>query len=340
LVTHNLRIDLKGHADTIWKLSYSPDDALLASASSDGTVRLWAVSNGLPVMTLPRNHANWVLSMAWSPDGQRFATGGSDARILVWDAAEAVAASDRLAEIGAQAAEAGDYEQAYWQELAEEERQKAEAAKRPLVYWQAHEKSIHDMIFAPSESRMLVSVGAEGSVAVWDAESGMLDARLMGHIGAINAVTVCPTNEELIATGGEDHTVRLWDLGDVDPGSTAAKQSREKALGLNLPHYSLKGHEGGVAVVRFSHDGRLLASASKDCNVRIWIPDLKNPTLLATFGAHEAWVRDLHWTSDQKHIYTAGSDGMIFAWSVPKRYHASPWQLEKILKGPDKYKAN
>jgi len=339
LVTQQLLIPLVGHADTIWKLSYSPDDLLLASASSDGTVRLWEVGTGMPVMTLPRNHANWVLSLAWSPDGRRFATGGSDARILIWDAAEAVEAAARVADVVAQAQEAGDYEQAFFEELAAEEQARADQAKRPLVYWQAHEKSIHDLCFAPSESKQLVSVGAEGTIAVWDAESGMLDCRLMGHIGAVNCCAVSPSNEELLATGGEDHTVRLWDLGDVDPGSNAAKTSREKAIGLNLAHFTLKGHEGGVAAVRFCGDGRLLASASKDCEVRIWLPNLQSPSLLAKFGAHEAWVRDLHWSSDQKSIYTAATDGMIYSWEVPKKWHASPWQLEKALKGPSRYKA-
>mmetsp|Transcript_5032 Transcript_5032/g.14274 ORF Transcript_5032/g.14274 Transcript_5032/m.14274 type:complete len:398 (+) Transcript_5032:54-1247(+) len=332
LVTQTLLIPLVGHADTVWKLSYSPDDALLASASSDGTVRLWEVSTGMPVMTLPRHHANWVISLAWSPDGSRFATGGSDARILVWDAMEAVEAANRVAD-AAQAADDYDREM---QELLAEEQQRAEIARRPLVYWQAHEKSVHDLCFAPTEGKMLVSVGSEGTLAVWDVENGQLDCRLMGHVGQINCCAVCPTNEELIATGGEDHTVRLWDLGDVDPGSTAAKQSREKALGLNLAHYSLKGHTEAVTVCRFIGDGRILASASKDCEVRIWFPNLQNPTLCAKFAAHEAWVRDLQWTSDQKTLYTAASDGMIFAWEVPKKFHASPWQLEKALKVPER----
>ncbi|CAJ1420330.1 unnamed protein product [Effrenium voratum] len=103
LVTHQLLAPLIGHADTIWRLAYSPDDLLLASTSADGTVRLWEVSTGLPVMILPRNHANWVWSLAWSPDGSRLATGGSDARILVWDAHEAAEGAQRVQELSARA---------------------------------------------------------------------------------------------------------------------------------------------------------------------------------------------------------------------------------------------
>lgn len=315
LVTHQLLAPLTGHADTVWKLSYSPDDALLASTSADGTVRLWEVSTGLPVMVLPRSHANWVWTIAWSPDGSRLATGGSDARILVWDAAEVVSRARRVAALSERAMMDPD-----WAQTAALEAEKAAQNSFPLVYWQGHEKSINDISFAPSETRMLVSCGAEGTIAVWDADSGSLDCRLMGHIGPVLSIAVSPSNSELLATGGEDTTVRLWDLRDVDPGSAAAKMSREKAIGLNLAHFTLKGHGGAVSTVRFCGDGRLLASASKDCDVRIWVPNLENPVLCAKFNAHEAWIRDLSWTFDQCQLFTASSDGMVFSWEVPKKY--------------------
>jgi WD40 repeat protein len=324
LVTHNLLIPLTGHADTIWCIAYSPDDTLLASASADGTVRLWEVSTGLPVMTLPRNHANWVCSLAWSPDGCQLATGGSDARILIWDAIEAADAAREVAACSMRAEE-----DPIWLEEAARKAEDAARAAQPLLYWQAHEKSIKSISFAPSESAMLVSVGAEGTVAVWNAHNGNLDCRLMGHIGAITCVAVHPENEECIASGGDDHTVRIWDLRDINPGSMQAKNSREKQLGMNLAHFTLKGHEGGVTQVQFTGDGQLLASASKDCQVRIWIPNLENPTLYAKFAAHEAWVKDIVWTGDQHHLYTASSDGMVFAWSVPRKFHAKLNAVEK-----------
>merc|ERR1712032_371730 len=137
---------------------------------------------------------------------------------------------------------------------------------------------------------MIVSVGAEGSIAIWDGEVGALDCRLMGHLGSVTCVDVNPRNSEVIATGGEDYTVRLWDLQDVEPGSSAAKESREKIWGLNLKHYTLKGHEGAVVTVRFLGDGQLLASGSKDCEVRVWVPDLQNPLLLKRFVAHEDFL--------------------------------------------------
>lgn len=319
LVTFQLLAPLIGHADTIWKLAYSPDDSLLTSTSADGTVRLWEVTTGLPVMILPRNHANWVWSLAWSPDGARLATGGSDARILVWDAVEAAEAAQRVKELQMRATQDPG-----WAQAAIEEAEKASQLSQPISFWQGHEKSITDLNFAASETRMLVSCGAEGSIAVWDCDTGHLDCRLMGHIGTVNSIAACPTNSELLASGGEDHTVRLWDLRDIEPSSQLARQSREKTMGVNLAHFTLKGHSGGVNCVRFSGDGKLLATASKDCDIRVWISSLTNPMLLAKFNAHEAWIKDLSWTVDQKFLFSGSTDGMVFAWEVPSKYHFTP----------------
>eukprot|EP00933_Yihiella_yeosuensis_P054491 TRINITY_DN5295_c0_g2_i9.p1 TRINITY_DN5295_c0_g2~~TRINITY_DN5295_c0_g2_i9.p1 ORF type:complete len:396 (+),score=54.24 TRINITY_DN5295_c0_g2_i9:82-1269(+) len=322
---------LYGHSDTIWRLTYSPDDSLLASTSADGTVRLWEVCTGLPVMILPRNHANWVWSLSWSADGTRLATGGSDARIMVWDALEAAEAAQRVTELAQRATLDPS-----WAETARIEAEKASELSQPLVFWQAHEKSIHEVCFAPSktESSMLISCGAEGSIAVWDADTGHLDCRLMGHIGTVTCCALSPANLELIASGGDDHTVRLWDLRDIEPASQLARKSREKTLGMNVPHFTLKGHEGGIACVKFCGDGQLLASCSKDCDVRIWVPSLFNPMLCAKFSAHEAWIRDMTWTSDQTMLWTGSSDGMVFAWDVPQKYHVR----EKKGSGANKYK--
>lgn len=324
LMTQQLLISLSGHADTIWKIAYSPDDCLIASASADGTVRLWETETGMVVSILPRCHANWVWSLSWSPDGRRLATGGSDTRILVW-CTEKVTDRARRCSIfrtDSQSPDAGRRYHAQKQlNEAPDAEEVAEELEQPLHQWQAHEKSITELVFAPQDARMIASVGSEGSIAVWDSESGALDCRLMGHIGPILCVAVNPIADEQIATGGEDHTVRLWDLKDIEPGSMNVQASREKVSGFNLQHFTLKGHEGGISVVRFTGDGRLLASASKDCEVRIWNPSRKAPSLVHKFIAHEAWVRDIQWQRDCTHIYSASTDGLIFAWQVPSRHH-------------------
>src|SRR5256885_15820449 len=65
----DVRATLEGHAETVWNLVYSPDGTLLATASKDGTVRLWNARTGKPVASLDRkstrlNSSHLVISYA------------------------------------------------------------------------------------------------------------------------------------------------------------------------------------------------------------------------------------------------------------------------------------
>lgn len=324
LVNKILLISLMGHTDTIWTLAYDRTDTLLASGSADGTVRLWEVRTGLMFMLLPRSHANWVWCLAWSPDSSRLVTGGSDTRILVWGGVQNFQdAAKEEDEVRLDKLQGRDHDPG----VAEQNQEKlmhAAQMKMPQVHWQAHEKSVNGICFFPEDEKKIASAGGEGSIAIWEVQTGNLYVRLQGHLGAVTSVSVSiemesGTGKAVIATGGEDHTVRLWDLGDVGP--KIQELSRKQAMGHNLPHFTLKGHEDAVSVVRFTGDARLLASSSKDCEVRIWNPNMGNPTLNMRFLAHESWVRDLAWMADNRFLFSAATDGLVFAWEVPKTYH-------------------
>jgi WD40 repeat protein len=58
-------------------VAWSPDGSKLATASYDGTEKVWQAGNGLELMTL-RGHQAPVPSVAWSPDGKKLASAGAD----------------------------------------------------------------------------------------------------------------------------------------------------------------------------------------------------------------------------------------------------------------------
>jgi WD40 repeat protein/tRNA A-37 threonylcarbamoyl transferase component Bud32 len=72
------------HRSQIDDLAFSPDGETLASASRDGTGRLWSVQDGAELAAL-RGHLNSVHGVAFSPDGLLVATASRDTTVRLWD---------------------------------------------------------------------------------------------------------------------------------------------------------------------------------------------------------------------------------------------------------------
>src|SRR5215470_10622578 len=73
---------LDGHAAPIASLAVSPDGATLASASWDGTVRLWPLAGGRPRVL--EGHKQNVNGVAFTPDGHAVVSAGYDLTLRVW----------------------------------------------------------------------------------------------------------------------------------------------------------------------------------------------------------------------------------------------------------------
>src|SRR5262249_11691084 len=75
---------LIGHAKAVAAVAFSPDAARAATASWDGTARLWDTQSGREIAVM-RTSAGYVMGVLFSPDGRRIITAGEDLRL--WDAA-------------------------------------------------------------------------------------------------------------------------------------------------------------------------------------------------------------------------------------------------------------
>src|SRR6202158_1826456 len=106
-----------------------------------------------------------------------------------------------------------------------------------------------------------------------------------GHVRGVFAVAFSPDGK-LIASGGDDYTIKLWDV------STGAE------LG------SLRGHSGRVNSVVFSPDGQLLASGSDDTTIKLW--DIKTGVALRSLEGHPNHVLSVAFSPDGKRLATAG----------------------------------
>jgi len=79
---------LRGHTGPISSLAYSADGTRLASASYDGTIRVWDVEARRLACGPLKGHRGIVKDVAFTPDGHRLASGGADATIRIWSMAE------------------------------------------------------------------------------------------------------------------------------------------------------------------------------------------------------------------------------------------------------------
>ena len=82
--------ELGRHAGKVVRLAVSPGGAFVASASWDGTARIWALQGDVPPVMI-EGHRGSVNDVVFSPDGTRLYTASADGTIRVWDAGSGTA---------------------------------------------------------------------------------------------------------------------------------------------------------------------------------------------------------------------------------------------------------
>ncbi len=332
---------LEGHGDSVWDVSFSPDGELIASGSTDTTVKLWQ-SDGTPVETeTPLEHQDSVTSVDFSPDGQLIASASSDTTVKLWsrDGQAIKTLNGHAKRVNSVtfdpkgkliASTSDDNTVRLWTR-----------AGKPVKTLKGHTDASIWVAFSPDGQR-LASTSADQTVRLWKRDGSAI-ATLKGHTGKVNNVAFSPDGR-FLASVGDDKTIRIWDrngtlvqtlTGEHEnwiysvsfsaDGRLLASASDDKTIKLwerqdtSTAEFSLvqtlKGHSDGVTQVNFQPQGKLLASSSWDKTIRLWDLEgmLPSRTLNGEIG-HRDRVESVSFSPDGRLIATASKDATVKLW--------------------------
>jgi len=115
----------------------------------------------------------------------------------------------------------------------------------------------------------------------------------MRHVSAVRTLSFSP-NGRLLASAGEDKTIRIWDV-----------EKRREARRLS-------GHTRSVFAVAFSPDGKLVASGGFDRTVKLW--DVATGREVRTLTGHTRAVNTVAFSPDGLLLASGGDDRTIILW--------------------------
>jgi WD40 repeat protein len=308
-VIGNLRLR---HSREVNALAYSPDGTRIASASSDGTVKIWDLGNGHEILTYT-GHTDKVRSLVWSADGKTIASAGMEKNIRVWNA-------DTGKDI------------------------QTIAAVGNLVSALALSKDGKHLFTGQFE---IPNANPPNGLFVYETQTGKLVREAKDFSNKIGTISVSPDGT-IIATGDDNGNARLWQYPafvdndkqpaywtQQDPGGSTTYHLTFSPDGKTLARFgpfNIKFYDtpipgtpfkigaprlvittNGQRTGAYAKDGKTLFTGGFDGNIYLWDPE--SGQLRSTFkNAHNLPVNQLVFNPEGNQLASCSGDFIIRLW--------------------------
>jgi WD40 repeat protein/class 3 adenylate cyclase/serine/threonine protein kinase len=361
------------HADWVWHATFSPDGKRIVTACRDGSAQIWNIETGETVG--PRvQHRGPVRSAVFTPDGLRLITEVWDMGLFVWnvparfapapDAALEIAAVDfaimdphglRLAVLGG---------------LQPPTLFDARGGQR-LAKLEGHKGLVNVAAF--SDAGALATAGEDRTAIVWNTDTAAPLFAPLKHKDRVKLVAFDGKGRRLV-TATADGTVRAFDARTGAPltagvrfeggdevlafspdarrylvlkqeGTTAAEIHNSFVVVCDTdtgkPVSAPMRHQGKIHHAAFSHDGKLVVTASNDHTARVWDAGSGEARTQEPLR-HENPVFYASFSPDDARVVTGSQDRTARVWDVatgrpltPPMLHEGPCIVRRAIFSPD-----